>query len=102
VDEAAARAELEMLVQADIDPALDANEITQLLAAAHRVTPDGDQWDVRAAARAGWMLKAAKASARYTFTTDGQTFQRGMTFAQCTEMADRYRPRGLRSQQAAS
>lgn len=56
-------------------------------------------WDLRSAARSGWLRKAGKAAARFDFTTDGQTFRRGMTYAQCADMADRYRGRGLTSVQ---
>jgi hypothetical protein len=175
MDEAAARLELESLVQADADPVLAVDEVTQLLAAARRVDPagnpptnvasaavhatsagyqagdvvraagrwwrcliagtsgapapawpdlthlavtetkivDGDvtwidnggewspTWDLRGAARSGWLRKAGKAAARYDFTTDGQTFRRGMTYAQCADMADRYRGRGLTSVQSS-
>lgn len=62
--------------------------------------PWAPTWDLRAAARAGWTMRAGKASAMYDFTTDGQTFRRSMTFAQCMEMANQFRPRGLGSVQA--
>lgn len=174
MDEATARAQLEQMLQVDIEPLLDVSDIDLLLALArrpdlagnsptntaaadtwaaastflagavikvgtrywravnagvtgaaapawpdlsdHPVTEhriiDGDvtwidngatwapTWDLRAAAREGWRRKAAKASSMYDFTTDGQTFRRSMTFAQCMQMADQFRPRGLGSVQS--
>lgn len=45
------------------------------------------------AAMFAWEAKAAVASSRYTFTTDGQQFQRAQVAATCMAMADRYRRR---------
>ena len=48
-------------------------------------------WDLDAAAVEGWEQKAAIASGRYQFTTDGQTFLRQQVVANCHAQADRYR-----------
>jgi len=50
-------------------------------------------WDLDRAAMLAWERKAAKATSRYTFTTDGQTFERAQVAAACREQADRYRRR---------
>lgn len=48
-------------------------------------------WDLNAGAAEGWLLKAGKASGRYKFATDGQTFNRSEVIANCFEMEARYR-----------
>ena len=50
-------------------------------------------WNLNLAAMLAWERKAAIASSRYTFTTDGQQFQRAQVAASCLAMADRYRRR---------
>ena len=59
--------------------------------------PWSPTWDLRSAAFEGWMRKAGKAAGRFNFQTDGQSFERGMTHAQCIAMADQYRRRGVGS-----
>lgn len=75
-----------------------------LAATARRVT-DGDvvwedvgsEWaptyDLNAAAAEGWRWKAAKASGRFGFQTDGQSFERQQVAARCLEMAATYERR---------
>ena len=174
MDEAAARAELEIMVQADIDPVLTEVDVDTLMARARRVdragnsprnvttadawaastgylagdvivvdgrwwrclvpgtsaateptwplfarqpvtetrVADGDvlwvdnglQWeptyDLHAAARMGWRLKAGKVANAYSFQTDGQTFQRQQMIQHCLAMAEQHRPRGVGSVRA--
>ncbi len=50
-------------------------------------------WNLDLAAMYAWERKAAVASSRYTFTTDGQQFQRAQVAASCLSMADRFRRR---------
>ena len=50
-------------------------------------------FDLNAAAAAGWALKAGKAAGRFSFTTDGQTFQRGQVISACHKMERMYRRR---------
>ncbi len=52
------------------------------------------QWDLGSAAAAGWELKAAAVAHRFTFSADGQRFDRSQVHAMCLDMADRYRRRG--------
>lgn len=92
--EAEARAQIEMLVEASVDPFLDPAEIDHLIARARRADADSNPptsvdwaptWDINAAAAEGWRMKAAKAAGRFDFTTDGQTFQRSQLVAHCTQ-----------------
>ncbi len=57
----------------------------------------GSRWqptyDFNAMAAAGWETKAALIANRFTFATDGQTFNRSQQHAMCLTMADRYRNR---------
>jgi hypothetical protein len=48
-------------------------------------------WDLAAGAVEGWEQKAALASGRFEFTTDGQTFRGQQVVAHCQAQADRYR-----------
>jgi hypothetical protein len=51
-----------------------------------------EQYDVRRATYLAWLLKAGEATASYTFSSDGQSFNRSDLIQHCLEMADRYRP----------
>lgn len=57
----------------------------------------GTRWqptyDLNIAAAAGWEQKAASVAARFTFSADGQIFNRSEIHAMCLEQADRYRHR---------
>lgn len=50
------------------------------------------QWDLRRAAHLGWLHKAAKVAADYTFSVDGQSFSRSHQYDHCLEMARRFQP----------
>lgn len=102
MNEAEARIRLEMMTAHDVDPALAAPEIDALVSMAKRADSEGrapsdvdwvPTWDLNSSAAKGWELKAGKASARFAFTTDGQTFQRQQVLAHCNRMAATYRRR---------
>ncbi len=54
-------------------------------------------YDFRAAACAGWELKASKVTGRFDFLTDNQNFKRSQQFTQCMLMAEHYRRHGAGS-----
>lgn len=51
-----------------------------------------EQWDLRAAAQAGWLMKAAKCTDRFYFASSGQMFSRQQVIDNCFRMAARYAP----------
>lgn len=55
----------------------------------------GGEWhptyDLHAAAAEAWSIKAGRAANKFSFTTDGQNFQRQQIAARCLEMAAYYR-----------
>ena len=55
---------------------------------------NGTRWrptyDMHAAASLGWRVKAGKLTAKYDFSTDGQTFSRRQWFVHCMELAQGY------------
>lgn len=51
---------------------------------------DGNLWDVTAAARDGWLLKASKVSKNKDYETEGLMIKGSQLFTHCQEMADRY------------
>ena len=57
----------------------------------------GTRWqptyDLNAAAAMGWEIKAASVASRFTFSADGQTYNRSEIHAACLMQADRYRRR---------
>lgn len=57
----------------------------------------GPEWhptyDLNTAAAECWAVKAGRAAAKFSFTTDGQSFQRQQIAARCLEMAAYYRRR---------
>jgi hypothetical protein len=52
-------------------------------------------WDLNAAAAEGWRRKAAKAAAKFDFTTGDQQFSRSQVYAQCMSMAADYARRAI-------
>lgn len=54
-------------------------------------------YDIHAAAAELWRWKAAKASSKFSFSTDGQSFQRREIIANCLEMAAQYAKRSAGS-----
>jgi hypothetical protein len=97
-----ARRFIEMFLQPDVDPVLTSHEVEFLLG--HAVTkdaddlePDDDDWTPTYSVRGchyaiaeGWNIKYAKASERFSFTTDGQTFTLNQLLDHCAHMAKRH------------
>ena len=101
--EAEAQAQIERMVLATEDPALTADEITDLVSAAARPDSDGyartdtawtPTWDLNAAAADGWSRKAAKAHNLFNFAEDGQRFDRSQIYANCVTQRDYYAAKG--------
>lgn len=53
---------------------------------------NGNLWDVTAAARDGWLLKASKVSISTDYETEGLMIKGSQLFTHCQEMAAQYRP----------
>lgn len=90
---------LSAMVAAESEPTLAGHELDLLLDAARRADTDGVEitdatwtatYDLNAAAAEGWRMKAGKVAGQFSFTTDGQTFQRAEMYKACLEMAQRY------------
>lgn len=98
--EAEARALLETMVAASVNPALSVTEIDQLVGLAKRVDSLGrapndpawePTWNLDAAAAEGWRWKAAKAAAEFDVSVGaGTSFKRSQKYEHCMTMADRY------------
>lgn len=97
--EAEALIQLEGMCAASSEPRLSDEEVWDILQLARRsdywglLIDDPDwtpTWDLRWAAREGWLRKAGKATEQFTFTTDGQTFHRSNLIDHCLQMARRY------------
>lgn len=95
MDAATAEARIKRMVAWDSDPVLLQADITELVALARRadadgLAPDHDDWtetyDVVASAVEGWRWKMAKAAARVTVSTDGQTISRSDYLLHCQQM----------------
>lgn len=100
----AAFTRLERYAQIESDPVLDEDDLEAFLDE-HAVAvdvdgnePSSDDWTptysvigVYRAAAAAWELKAAKATSRFDFTTDGQQFRRSQVVDHCHRQADMYR-----------
>lgn len=52
----------------------------------------GELYDLRYAAHLGWLRKAATVVADYSFSVDGQRFDRSDLHTHCLEMANRFAP----------
>lgn len=83
------------------EPALDENEVDELVLLAQRLDEDGREpssgsweptYELNAAAHVGWLWKAAKATSDFDFSAEGVgSFSAGDMFAMCERMADNYR-----------
>ena len=97
---AEARARLERNVAHDMEPPLSSADITDLLAQARRPDPAGllpsdpgwvPTWDLNAASRAAWEVKAGRAASGFRFSADGESFSPDQVHAHCLNMAKLYR-----------
>lgn len=106
--EAEAQTKLELMILADEEPVLAADQISDVLTYARRPDADGNvytdgtatwtpTWDLDAAAAEGWRRKAGIAASRFSFAEDGQRFDRAQVFAHCTEQAAFYARRSMGS-----
>lgn len=90
-------------LQPSVRPTIETDEMERLVDAAAASDADGnaphtDDWTetyplmglIRSAAD-GWAMKAAKASASYTFASDGQQFQRAQMHSMCVGMERHFR-----------
>ena len=91
------------MVQASTDPALSADEVTDLVNVAARPDSDGydrtddawtPTWDLNAAAAEGWSRKASLAANLFNFAEDGQRFDRSQIYANCVTQRDYYAAKG--------
>lgn len=90
---------LEVMVAWDKVPTLTAFEVGRLVERARRVDTDGllpsdtgwtGTYDLNWAAAEGWRWKAAKVAGDFSFSTDGQTFNRVEMVRECRAMAEMY------------
>ncbi len=88
------------MTAASEDPALDAEELADLLALSavadgEGLAPSDDTWtptwDLNRGAAEGWRWKAAKAASRFDFQADGASYNRSQVVAHCERMAAQYR-----------
>lgn len=95
-----AKTRLARMVAATEDPVLDDDTLEDLLVGAQIADAQGrlpneagydPTYDLNFAAAAGWDAKAGKASSRFGFSEDNQTFNRQHVFDHCERMARRYR-----------
>lgn len=54
-------------------------------------------WDLNAAAAEGWLWKAGKVAGSFSFSSDGQTFNRSEMHAMCLSQHDYYRKKIIAS-----
>lgn len=90
-------------LQPEVDPVITDQELLDLLPLGQAedengVAPGGDgyvpTWSTVGCYRvvaAGWEMKYGRAVGRYSFTTDGQTFNRQQTLDQIKHMRDMYK-----------
>lgn len=98
MDDATALARLERMVQASLYPALEREELLELLTLARRpdgngLDPDAAGWagvfDLNAAAAEGWRWKAGKVAGDESVSADGAAFSAD-TYKGCLAMAAQY------------
>lgn len=103
MQEATALARLRTNVQPGVHPTLTEQELADLLVA--NALPDSngnipyspgwvENWDIRAASRQGWLLKAAKAVPSVNFSGDGTQGSLSDIHEHCMAMANKYQSIG--------
>jgi hypothetical protein len=99
MDESEAYEELASMVAFDAEPTLSESEVFALLDRARRADSTGlafsdsgwtPTWDLNAAAAEGWRRKAGKVAGSFSFSTDGQSFNRSDMVKACLDMARTY------------
>lgn len=102
LEESAARVRLELMLQADAEPPLDEENVDDLLDLCRRMDAAGNApsaagweatWDLNMGAAEGWRRKAGLVAGRFSFSADGQAFQRQQAFEHCLDMARMYAAR---------
>lgn len=80
-------------------PTIGTADVTAILGNARRADSEGRSvddpewvptWDLDAAAAEGWAVKAGKAANLYSFTEDGQRFDRAAIYRHCIEQSRLY------------
>lgn len=93
---------LKLMTAWDTEPTLSETELGELLAAeslsdAAGLSPEDESWvptyDLNAAAAAGWLIKAGKASAMVEVDPPGSGIYTSQVFANCMQMRRRYETR---------
>lgn len=85
MDRALAYAMLESMCAKDEEPTLSDVQLGLLVDMA-----EAHSWNLRYAAREGWLWKAAAAASKFGFGTDSDRFDRQQQFAHCMTMAATY------------
>jgi len=100
---ATALARLKLYLQPDSEPTLSELEVDALLDAyaledAQGIARDGEGWlglwDIRAAKRKGWLLKAAKVVADVDYDVDGSKYTQDQLSQHCLAQAAQYSDAG--------
>ncbi len=98
--EAEALARLKRMTDADSEPALTTDDITDCMAMSKLVdsnglAPSDSSWtptfDLNRGAAEGWRRKAGRLATQFDFSTDAQQFQRSQAVEHCERMAEQYR-----------
>lgn len=103
-----AQEKLALMVLAEEEPVLSAEQLEALVELARRpdeqgfVFTDGTavwtpSWDLNFAAAEGWRRKAGIAASRFSFSEDGQRFERAQVYAHCVAQAEAYARKGMGS-----
>ena len=107
--EAEVQDRLARLIDTDTDPVLSDDDMDDLLSIAARPDTAGltraddnwtPTWDLNAAAAEGWLRKASKAVSRFSFSEDGQRFERAQIYAHCIRQHEMYSRKAVGSIQA--
>lgn len=99
-------ARLNLNCQPAADPVLAAAEVEVILDMyaiedANGLPPSDDEWlgawDIRAASRKAWEVKASKAVADVDYDADGARYSASQLHAHCIKMAERFAAQGVAS-----
>jgi hypothetical protein len=99
-------AKLARMTDAETEPVLTEDDLSDLLAAAARPDAEGrtraddgwtPTWDFNSGAAEGWARKASKAASSFNFAEDGQRFDRAQIHAHCAAQHKVYADKAMGS-----
>jgi hypothetical protein len=106
-----ARARLERMTSAAVEPVLDASDLDDLLTDSKRADRSGlapsddgweETWDLNSAAAEGWRIKKGRFAHKFSFSAEGRSFHVSDALKHFDEMIEHYQNKVVSSVRVSS